>query len=235
MKRKFLILSAAVLTVCGAALLQSCSSEYEYYATEEYGYYTEEEIAAIEAMAEMYGLSLELNENYYGPKKSMIEHEEEMIGLSCLLGDYELIPTKTEDSKIVYKTKRKDTAYSRISTRSIEGSGTWSGSEDIKDFEISVEISWEGDGTLQGQKASGSVSVSKKDTNTGSSYSEGSIFCSFIGDTGIAFTGWASYYEGLSTKYSFTILGGNISTMEPSDGSFTVVGGSPREQNTKNS
>ena len=94
-KRKFLILSAALLTVCGAALLQSCSSEYEYYEpTSEYGYYTEEEIAAIKALGEMYGLSIDFNEDYNGIKYSLRDIEDEMIGLASLLGKYEMVHEK---------------------------------------------------------------------------------------------------------------------------------------------
>lgn len=240
MKRKFLILSAAVLTVCGAALLQSCSSEYEYYdATEEYGYYTEEEIATIEAMAKMYGLSIEFNKDYYGPKKSLYKHEEEMIGLSSLLGEYELVPIKTDESRIVYKTKRREMINSRISTRAIESNGKWSGTQDKDDFSISVEISWNGDGTLQGQSASGTVSISKR-TNTDLEHdSTGSLTCSCHGDSGIRFSGWVKYRETTSidnktqkkyfTEYSFNIDGGEVSTTTPPGGTFVVSGGSSKK------
>lgn len=240
MKRKFLILSAALLTVCGAALLQSCSSEYEYYdTTSEYGYYTEEEIAAIEAMAEMYGLSLELNESYYGPKKSLQEHEEEMIGLSSLLGEYELVPVKNEDSQIVYKTQKRETTNSRISTRAIESNGKWSDSQKYKEFSISVEISWKGNGTLQGQSASGTVSISKEKSTALECNSIGSLSCNCHGDSGIRFSGWVKYSETTSidytaqeksiTEYSFNIEGGQVSTITPPGGSFTVSGGEPKK------
>lgn len=235
MKRKFLILSAALLAVCGAALLQSCSSEYEYYdATEEYGYYTEEEIAAIEAMAEMYGLSFEINKDYYGSKKSLYKHEEEMICLSSLLGEYELVPIKTDESRIVYKTKRREMINSRISTRAIESNGKWSGTLDNDEFSISVEISWNGDGTLQGQSASGTVSISKR-TNTDLEYeSIGSLTCNCHGDSGIRFSGWVKYSETTSidntigkkyiTEYFFNIDGGQVSTTTPPGGFFVISG-----------
>ena len=247
MKRKFLVLSVTMLTVCGAALLQSCSSEFEYYdETEEYGYYTEEEIAAIEAMAKMYGLDLEINKNYYGTKKSLIEHENEMIGLSALLGEHKLILQKNENGEILYASQKKDEDIYRTTTRFIEGKGSWSGEKSGTpyDFKIKVTIKWEGDGTERGVNTSGNVSITKGkgiySNNNKRDYSSGNITTREYGMDGISFEGTVSYaaYKGKKdnpdtkeivevdcfTLYQFSILNGYVSTTGNGDGTFIVKG-----------
>lgn len=125
MKRKFLILSAALLAVCGAVLLQSCSSEYEYYdATEEYGYYTEEEIAAIKALGDMYNLNLIVDKNYYGLKNSLTEMERSIIEVLNFEGEYEFANLNYDDeNRAHYATMmKKETDHNRVKTRSSESS-----------------------------------------------------------------------------------------------------------------
>ncbi len=123
MKRKFLILSAAVLTVCGAALLQSCSSEYEYYdTTSKYGYYTEEEITAIKALGEMYNLDLEVDKSYYGPKNSLSEMEKSIIEVLNFEGEYEFVNLiqGNDDCTHYAEMIKKSADINRTKTRSSE-------------------------------------------------------------------------------------------------------------------
>ena len=125
MKRKFLVLSVTMLTVCGAALLQSCSSEFEYYdTTSEYGYYTEEEIAAIKALGKMYDSDLNVNENYYGEKLTLPEIERSIIDVLSLEGEYEFTISEQNKETHIYhaEIKRKGTDIQRSKTRSSESS-----------------------------------------------------------------------------------------------------------------
>ena len=118
MKRKFLVLSVTMLTVCGAALLQSCSSEFEYYdTTSEYGYYTEEEIAAIKALGKMYDSDLNVNENYYGEKLTLPEIERSIIDVLSLEGEYEFTISEQNKETHIYhaEIKRKGTVKSENS------------------------------------------------------------------------------------------------------------------------
>ena len=232
-----------MLTVCGAALLQSCSSE-SMYEEPAYGYYTEEEINVIKAMAEVYGLSIELNEDYYGPKKTLYEFENDMIGLSALTGEHEMIPQKNRNGELAFTSQKKDEVVPRSVTRYIESEGEFSDVEDCDDFEISVTIKWEGDGTASGAKASGSSSVRKKGaTNNSNRGPEKSLrHCMPIGDCGITFEGEAEYYEYIGNltimekdengnikekekkyfiKYIFEIRLGDINT-NTNTGSFMV-------------
>ena len=234
MRKKVLILSALLTVVLGAVSLQSCSSD-DSYTTEEYGYYTEEENNLVRAMAKKYGLNVELNEGYYGAKRSLAEIEEEMKGLSSLLGKHELKLAKKEDGKMVYSTVKDESHIARTATRTIEGSGSWSGSELSRDgeFSVSVTIAWSGNGKDQ-QAASGSASISYadsyKDKEDSRDYSSGSVNCSFAGDSGINFGGQVSYshYERTDNKgeehyatYQFSIDAGQVST-KSSSGSFVV-------------
>ena len=244
MKKKILILSAAMLAVVvGAALLQSCSSE-SAYEEPAYGYYTEEEINVVKAMAEAYGLSFELNEDYYGPKKTLHEFENEMIGLSALTGEYEMIPQRNRNGELTFTSQRKDEVVSRSVTRYIESDGKFSDVEDCDQFEISVTVKWEGDGTASGAKASGSSSVRKTGiaNNSDRSPEKSLRHCMPLGDSGITFEGEAEYYEyiGILTikekdengkikekkkayfiKYTFEIRLGEINT-NTNTGSFIV-------------
>ena len=231
MRKNFLILSALLTVVLGTVSLQSCSSD-DSYATEEYGYYTEEENNLVRAMAEKYGLSVELNEGYCGAKRSLAEIEEEMKGLSSLLGKHELKLVKKEDGKLVYSTVKDDSHIARTATRTIEGSGFSSGSCEAGDLTITVSVSWNGNG-IDNPTISGTASISHKNP-TSHDYSSGSLSCSTAGDSGISFTGWVSYthcekpdYEKQKLQYAlyqFTIDAGQVSTTSAS-GSFNVTGG----------
>lgn len=245
MKRKFLMLSALlILVVCGFCL-QSCSSEYDEYTTEEYGYYTEEEIANIEAMAQSYGLCLEMDDNFYGRKKSIKEYEEEFVAFSSILGEYELVPQKTENGNIGYISRKKHT-NTRSTTRFIESDGEWSGSSEnpTGNFTVNVKIEWEHN-EFFGVKFKDEVSVTIKDkdkiksAHSASDYSSGRVTCIEQGYSSIYFYGTASYslctmYNPDAKKsedkiayntYNFTISMGNISTDVVSTGSFIVLGG----------
>lgn len=251
MKKSILVLSALLTLVVSGICLQSCSSEYDEYTTEEYGYYTEEEIAAIESMAQRYGLNLELNREYYGPKKSLWEHENEMIGLSFLLGEHEIKPQKGQNGRITYTSQKN--GRPRTVTRFIEGEGSWSGSQSATplDFTITVTISWSGDGTEYGVRTSGSVEIAKgkniysKDERKDYS-SAGSITTRELGLDGIGFEGSVSYaaYKGKKDNpkteeiknedywglYQFSISGGQVSTTGGGNGTFIVTGSGPRDK-----
>lgn len=94
MKKSILMLSALLALVVSIFCLQGCSSGFDDYVTEEYGYYTEDEITEIETLAKSYGLCLEMDNNYFGRKKSIKEYEEEFIAFSSVLGEYEMIPSE---------------------------------------------------------------------------------------------------------------------------------------------
>ena len=234
MKRKFLIWSAVLTVVFGAALLQSCSADEDTFATEEYGYYTEAENEMVRALAQKYGLCVEINEGYYGSKRSIIEIEEEMQALSSLLGEHKLILSKEEEGKLVYKTVQGDSHIQRTATRAIEGPGSWSGSKKSRkeDYTVSVSISWQGKGS-NNQSVSGKASISYRNAKT-EDYSSGSLSCKFAGDNGIDFSGNVSYSHYIETDekgkqkyttYRFSIEAGQVSTKTPTSGTFKVTGG----------
>lgn len=186
MKRKFLIMSAVLLTICGAALLQSCSSEYEYYdATEEYGYYTEEEIEAIEAMAEKYGISIEIDRNYYGEKQTLEEIELELMELATIRGEYEIVPQKDSEGNIIY-TSRKTERNSRTLTRAAEGS--WSGSDNTKKYTVDVTVCWDLNKAFQYERLYAKAKLAKNYTSS----TPKTISSNFIGDNNIEFYGSVS-------------------------------------------
>ena len=182
-------MSAALLAVCSAALLQSCSSEYEYYVTEEYGYYTEEEIAAIEAIAEKYGVSMTIDRNYYGVKQSLQEIENEIIDFKTIEGEYEIVPLKEEDGTITYISKRKEGVNSRTVTRSAE-KGSWSGTDyHSTKYDVKVEIKWDLTAPFVSQQISGTGKFEYK-------YREikESLSCEFTEGINIRFHGTVSDY-----------------------------------------
>ena len=234
MKRKLLIWSALLTVVFGAALLQSCSADEDTFATEEYGYYTEEENELVRALADKYGLCVEINEAYYGSKRSIAEIEEEMKTLSSLLGEHKLMLSKEKEGELIYKTVQEDFHIQRTATRAIEGPGSWNGSKKSREekFTVSVSISWNGSG-LNNQSVSGTASISYRDAKT-EDYSSGSLSCKIAGDNSIDFSGNVSYshYTGTDEKgkqtyttYKFAIEAGQVSTKTPASGTFKVTGG----------
>ena len=245
MKKSILVLSALLTLVVSGICLQSCSSEYDEYTTEEYGYYTEEEIAEIETLARSFGLCLEMDDNFYGRKKSIKEYEEEFVAFSSVLGEYELIPQKNANGNVTYISRKKGGSR-RSATRFIESDGEWSGSQGnpSNDFTVNVKIEWEYH-QYSGVRFTDEVSVTIKNNedikseHPASDYSSGSVTCMEQGYTGINFNGTASYYlctmynpEAANPKeriayrtYHFTINMGHISTNEPPSGSFSVLGG----------
>ena len=225
MKKNFLILSAMLTVVVGAALLQSCSSE-SVYEEPAYGHYTEEEINVIKAMAEAYGLSIELNEDYYGPKKTLYEFENDMIGLSAMLGEYEIIPTPNARGKVVCTSRKKEQG-SRTLTRHVEGSGSWTGEEiaSVSKYKASVTIEWTV--SQEYSKASGSVTGYVEDgTNNYEEIGTGGLSCIFSGSNGIDFNGSFRAYvdkdEKSAISYYFNVCNGDLNT-ESKVGSFTVT------------
>ena len=248
MKKKVLILSALMAVVFGAVSLQSCSSD-DNYTTTEYGYYTEEEISAIKAMAKKYGLSIELNENYYGPKRSLYEHENEMMGLSSLLGEHELVQQKRENGKLAYTSRKRGEGIPRSVTRFIEGEGSWSDSKTSTplDFNVKVTINWKGDGTEYGVDINGDVEISKGkgiySDNVYRDYTDGTIHAQGLGMDGIEFSGTAFYAackkpadnpnDDIDKEvdcfgiYNFVISSGYVSTGGGGNGTFTVKASGP--------
>ena len=239
MKRKFLIWSAVLTVVFGAALLQSCSADEDTFATEEYGYYTEAENEMVRALAEKYGLCVEINEEYYGSKRSIAEIEEEMKALSSLLGKHELKLVKKENDKLFYTTASDASCPSRVATRTIEGSGISHGTCTIDEFIVSVSVTWRGNGK-DDPSISGTASISYKNPSS-YDYSSGSLSCKPSGDKDIDFTGWVSYshcekVDYFTQKlhyalYHFTINAGQITTPSGS-GTFTVTGGKSKDFET---
>ena len=251
MKKKFLILSALLTVVFSAALLQSCSADDDSYTTEEYGYYTAEEIDAIKALAKKYGLNIELNEDYYGPKQNLSEYENEMAGLSSLLGEHELIQQRKQNGMLTYTSRKKGESIPRSVTRFIEGEGSWSGSKSASpyDFTITVTIKWKGDGTETGVELDGDVEITKGkgiySADVNKDFSSGTIYPGELGMDGIEFSGIVSYsaYKGRKDNpydeiekefecfgvYHFIISGGYVSTGGGGNGTFIVNGGGPNE------
>ena len=156
MKKKFLVLSAMLTLVVSGVCLQSCSSEFDSYTTEEYGYYTEEEINAIEALAEQYDIIIEINEGYWGVKRTLDDIEQEFRSVAALAGEYEFFQEKG-----VLKTRKKGTTVVRTMTRSSEGSHSFHNDEG--DYRITVDISWQtSDSDYQSGTATGSASIEKR-------------------------------------------------------------------------
>ena len=119
-------MSALLTLVVSGICLQSCSSEYDEYTTEEeYGYYTEKETNAVKEMASKYGLSVVVNPDYYGVKRSLSDIEEEMKGLSSIVGKYDIVPMNVVGEKVVFTSVKR--GQQRLVTRAIEGKGEWSG------------------------------------------------------------------------------------------------------------
>lgn len=186
MKRKFLIFSAALLTVFGAALLQSCSSEYEYYAAEEYGYYTEEEIAAIKALGESYGVTINIDENTYEIKKTLSEFEEEIKYYASLMGEYEILPDENKGENM-FIARKKESDLSRALTRSAEGSGKWDYTFHKGIYNFSLSVSWkEATGNGLGNAFGVLTAQSAYD------YCTGHLNCQlgYKGSSTVLFSGW---------------------------------------------
>ena len=236
MKKKFLVLSAMLTLVVSGICLQSCSSEFDSYTTEEYGYYTEEEINAIEALAEQYGLCMEINKDYCGVKLSLLDIEKDIKNMASILGTHEM-KLASKDDYTTTMSSQTDDCFPRQTTRYVEGDGSWSGSESRDGMDVIVTISWQGDGSPN-PSATGSVDV--KPTNGSIDIDDscnGHISCSFLGHSGITFTGYVNYKYFLSeTKhdkktikefatYKYTITNGHVKTTVPYSGSFVLNGG----------
>ena len=237
MKKSILVLSALLTLVVSGVCLQSCSSEYDEYTTEEYGYYTEEEIAAIEALAEKYGLTIDVNEKFYGSKISIEEIEADMVGFASLLGKYEMIHEKDENGEITCVSRKKIDVprIPRTVTRFVEGEGEWSGSTEsaCRNYNVSVKISWDVSQDLQSKMASGSATAYVKNLQTGQyeSVGTGGVSCSFSGNSSIHFKGGViaekeiQDYENETTtliKYSFSIMFGTVDTINKT-GAFDIT------------
>ena len=141
MKRKFLVLSVTMLTVCGAALLQSCSSEFEYYdTTSEYGYYTEEEIELMEEVAQCYNLDVEIKSDYYGKKLTMEEFTRDLTLFACFPGEYTLVPNiDSTEYSFVKKEGMKRTA-ARCTEARLPNNGSTTLSDNTLPFPVT--LSW---------------------------------------------------------------------------------------------
>lgn len=117
MKKSFLVLSALLTLVVSGICLQSCSSEYEEYSTEEYGFYTEEEITEMKAIAEKYNTDINVDENYFGRKASLVEFENAVIQFLNFSGDYQLVESIDNDG---YCLLKKSSDLSRTKARIAE-------------------------------------------------------------------------------------------------------------------
>lgn len=236
MKKSIFVLSALLTLVVSGICLQSCSSEYDEYTTEEeYGYYTEEETNAVKEMASKYGLSVVVNPDYYGVKRSLSDIEEEMKGLSSILGEYEIILDKCTQDKRIY-TSCREMGRTRATPRYVEGNGDWGGEETTanRTYKASVSISWDMSKEIHTQKASGNVVGYKLVNPYNHTYEEigdGQLTCSFLGESSIQFSGGFNTEREESDEseektylvtYSFSIHGGNLDTRSNS-GSFTIT------------
>lgn len=143
MKKSILVLSAMLTLVVSGICLQSCSSEYDEYTTEEYGYYTEEEIDAIMALAEKYGVNIDVDKDYYGEKLSLDKFENEFKSLQTIVGEYEMVPIKDGRGRITFISRKKGEDLERSSTRASE-KGSWSGrNNNYSEHCVSVTVSWD--------------------------------------------------------------------------------------------
>lgn len=210
MKRKFLILSAVLFAVAGAVMLQSCSSEYEFYEeTEEYGYYTEEEIAAIKALGEVYGVTINIDENTYEVKKTLPEFEEEIKYHASLIGEYEVFydPNDEEDKFLV---RKKEADLPRMLTRSAENN-QWDYTFHKGIYNLSLSISWkESTGSGLGY-ATGSI---KATSATNDYYGKLNCQLGFYGTKTVTFSGHI-----MLGYYTYKITQGTIN-ITTKDGSF---------------
>ena len=190
-------MSATLAVIVCAALLQSCNSE-SMYEEPAYGYYTAEEINVIKAMAEAYGLSIELDENYYGPKKTFPEFEEEMQSYADMLGEYEIVLEEGENNTFIANKKGDD--LSRMSTRSTE---TWNDTfkKGIYTFTLTIEWKESTDNKMPGY-ASGYIKAS---CDSGDYF--GGLHCT-LGSKGsetVLFSGYISL-----PGYTYSITNGRL-------------------------
>ncbi len=202
MKKSILVLSALLTLVVSGICLQSCSSEYDEYTTEEYGYYTEEEIAAIEAMAEKYGVNIDIDKDYFGMKCTLNDIEREMKDLSGLMGNYEMTVQKNSNDLISYVSRKKD--YNHSLTRSVE-KGSWSKTDYIDRFSVDVSIEWDRSGRSR-EAISGSAEI------TGFFNSSSSISCKFVGSVHIDFSGSVTASNGYGATYKIFVDDGDLNT-----------------------
>lgn len=222
MKRKFLILSAALLAVCGAALLQSCSSEYEYYdATEEYGYYTEEEIKYINDFAELLNVNIKANPEYYGKKPSTAEIESDLKDLAALIGKHRMIASSVDSTKNT--TTRANSDLSRTKHRSLEApaKGSWYciDQSSINDYVIDVDIQWDLNASSDSKKVSGSAEVqSYKNYQI---VGQSNLRCSLSG-TSVLFGGQVKSSASSKYQFNFEIVHGTLNLVT-STGNFDVI------------
>lgn len=140
MKKSFLVLSALLTLVVSGICLQSCSSEYDEYTTEEYGCYTEKEISSMKAIAEQYGMSVEIDENYYGKKSSLREFERNLIGIANLPGEYRLIPNNDSTAFRFVKKESLPRSSHGLSEILLPNSGSFNISS--HDLPTTLTVSW---------------------------------------------------------------------------------------------
>lgn len=220
MKRKFLILSAALLAVVGAAVLQSCSSEYEYYEpTSEYGYYTEEEIEYINNIAKQMNVNVEANPEYYGQKPSIAEIEAEIRGLASLIGTHKITSSSNDSTSLT--TTRGDADLSRTKSRSLEAQaeGHWYciDQSSINDYVIDVDIKWNLKTNPQQVSGSATVQSYKNSQVTGQS----NLKCQLSG-TNVLFSGQIKSSISSKYKFHFEIVHGTL-CLVTCTGNFDVI------------
>ena len=222
MKRKFLILSATLLAVCGAALLQSCSSEYEYYdETEEYGYYTEEEIKYINDFAEQLNVNIKANPEYYGKKPSIAEIESDIKDLAALIGKHKIIVSSVDSTKNT--TTRATSDLSRTKSRSLEApaKGYWYciDQSSVNGYIIDVDIQWDLNANPDSKKVTGSAKVqSYKDYQI---VGQSNLRCSLSG-TSVLFGGQVRSSASSKYQFHFEIVHGTLNLVT-STGNFDVI------------
>lgn len=218
MKKKFLVLSAMLTLVVSGVCLQSCSSEFDSYTTEEYGYYTEEEINAIEALAEKYGVNIDVDKDYYGEKLSLDKFENEFKSLQTIVGEYEMTPIKDGEGKTTFIGRKKGEDLERSLTRASE-KGSWSGkNKNYSRYDVSVTVSWD-----LSKKFRYEILKAEATIVTGTYNTPDIITSNFIGSN-IEFYGSVSGRIGYGADISVTVVDGIVFNYPNggSDGIFYV-------------
>lgn len=214
MKKKFFVLSALLILAMNIICLQSCSSDSDRYSTEEYGTYTDDEILVINNLAEIYGIGVSIDRNYYGIKKTIKEFEADFQSLSKLAGEYRMT-----NGTIAYKSESNGPA-STVPKTAESQKGEGSVSQTAGEYKVSVSLSWQTSVNALPGTATGSFSVAKGEEGTDGT--SGNLNCSMggAGTITITFSGSKSWTVG-GVTYTCSISQGTYD-IEKNIGSFVV-------------
>lgn len=200
MKKKRLVSFILVLSsLVIAEVISSCSSYFDEEET--YGNYTFQEEMEFESLAREYGLSLEIDDTYFGNKLSRKQIENLCKDVSTLLGKYEIVGEKRNDRiELVALNKRSLTSVN-VETPSLEK--IWSGEGSNENHTLTVAV------TLYQNEMSGNFSLGVEAVHIIYGNACISISCTEFLHTGfmISFSTNAILEFSSSLSFSFQITG----------------------------